>query len=56
MIRTVEEFVEDMVSDGRPLKVVKAVAQSTRWREYKEGEILQIFENLTKNRKSFSKK
>ncbi len=31
-MRTYQEFVEDMVSSGRSLKEIRAVAMSTRWR------------------------
>ena len=29
--RTVEDFVEDMVSDGRDARYTKTVAMNTRW-------------------------
>ena len=31
MTRTTEEFVEDMVSDGRSWREIKYVAMCTRW-------------------------
>jgi len=31
MTRTTEDFVEDMVSDGRSWKEIKYVAMCTRW-------------------------
>jgi formylmethanofuran dehydrogenase subunit E-like metal-binding protein len=34
--RTLEDFVEDMVSDGRTQHQVKYVAQSTRWKPQAE--------------------
>ena len=34
-IRTIQEFVEDMVSDGRDLEQILIVAFNSRWRNFK---------------------
>lgn len=34
--RTLQEFVEDLASDGRSLSQILTVAMSSRWRIYKE--------------------
>jgi len=44
-VRTVEEFVEDMVSDGKSLKQILTIALSTRWKSYKE-EIEKVYNKL----------
>ena len=35
-MRTLEDFVEDMVSDGRTQEEIRAVAFSTRWKDRAE--------------------
>ena len=45
--RTIEEFVEELVAEGRKMKYIKAVAQSCRWQHYKE-EIKIAYKNLKK--------
>jgi hypothetical protein len=45
--RTLEEFVEDMVSDGRSLGDIRAVARSTRW-ETKMLEVLDYAKTFKK--------
>jgi hypothetical protein len=47
-IRTIKDFVEDLLSDGRSIKEIITVAQNTRWK----GHIYEIKEILT----NFSKK
>lgn len=41
-IRTLRDFVEDMISDGKSLKDTLAVAHSTRWKDKKE-EIKKLY-------------
>jgi len=43
--RTVQDFVEDMVSDCRSLAEILTVALCTRWRDHKE-QIKKEFDNL----------
>lgn len=45
--RTVEEFVEDMVSDGKDLNYILTVAVNTRWKNFRE-EVEQIYFRLVK--------
>ena len=47
-VRTVQEFVEDLLSNGRTAKQILAVAENTRW----ESKIEEVKEVI----KSFSKK
>ena len=46
--RTIEDFVEDMISDGRNLKQILAVAASSRWTN-SEDKIKETYEKLTGN-------
>ncbi len=45
--RTWEDFVEDLISDGRSLNHILAVAQATRWQPH-INEIEQYAEKLRK--------
>ena len=47
--RTVEEFVQDLMSDGRNLKQILAVAQCTRWKTYEE-EITDCYKKIKRAR------
>jgi hypothetical protein len=40
-VRTVQEFVEDLLSNGRTAKEILAIAQNTRW-ENKVSEVKTI--------------
>jgi len=53
--RTLEEFIEDKISDGRSLKYILAVAHSSRWRD-KKKEIEEFFNNFQKNLKKINAK
>jgi len=44
-IRTVQEFVEDLIIDGRTHKEVICVAQSTRWEPHLE-EVKKVLKNF----------
>lgn len=44
--RTIQEFVEDMVSDGRDLSQILTVAANSRWKNSKE-EIKKEYRRLT---------
>jgi hypothetical protein len=46
--RTVEEFVEDMKSDGLTLKQIRAVAQNTYWNSQID-DVMVYAKNLFKN-------
>lgn len=35
-IRTIQEFVEDMVSDGKSLKQILVVTFNSRWRNFRK--------------------
>lgn len=48
--RTIEDFVEDLISDGRTPKQIRAVARSTRWEHFSE-EAFSIAEGLYRPRK-----
>ena len=50
--RTVREFVEDLLSDGRTAKQILAVADSTQWKlQTKEiEEVIKSFSNKFKKR------
>lgn len=48
--RTVQDFVEDLVSNGRSWKQIRMVATYTRWRECKE-EVNQAYRELRSRRK-----
>lgn len=48
--RTVQDFVEDMVSDCKSLKQILMVAASTQWESYKE-EIKKVYRKLKINQK-----
>lgn len=52
--RTVEDFVEDMVSDCKSLDEILMVAMSTRWVGHKD-EIKKVYCELKINRKQKSK-
>jgi len=61
--RTVIDFVEDMISSGRSLKHIIAVAQNSKWKDDIEliREIHKITRkrlksNLTKRKKQIKKK
>lgn len=43
--RTAEDFVEDLVSDGRSLVDILAVVLATHWNQEKE-QIKEIYKNL----------
>jgi len=45
--RTVQDFVEDMVSDGRDLQQILTVAVNCRWANHKE-EIKKEYRRLKK--------
>jgi len=45
--RTVQDFVEDMVSDGRDLQQILTVAANSRWSSHKE-EIKKEYRRLKK--------
>ena len=45
-IRTIEDFVEDMISDGKSLKQILVVAESTRWKNFKK-EIKETYQKIT---------
>jgi len=49
--RTWEDFVEDMVSNGRSIKHIKAVCLGTRW----WGDVEQIVERAKELRGIFKK-
>jgi len=53
--RTVQDFVEDMVSDCKSLAEILMVAMSTRWADHKE-EIKKVYRELKINRKQNSKR
>jgi len=46
-IRTIQEFVEDMVSDGRNLNQILIVAMCCRWKNFKQ-EIEKEYRRLKK--------
>lgn len=50
MERTIEDFVEDMLFAGRDLAGIRAVAQSTHWKN-QLTEIVAYAENLLNLRK-----
>ena len=53
--RTVEEFVEDMVSDGRTFEEIRAVTRASCW-VTKLAEVETYYKKITKPRKKRSKK
>lgn len=53
--RTVQDFVEDLVSNGRSWKEIRMVAMCTRWRECKK-EVEQEYRELRLRRKKISNK
>ena len=48
--RTMEDFVEDMISDGRKWKYIFAVVVNSRWLG-KIHEIKEIYKKMKKKRK-----
>ena len=53
--RTIQDFVEDMISEGLPLEGIKTVVSNTHWATKAEeimGEVRKFQKNL---KKSFSK-
>ena len=50
--RTIQEFVEDLISDGRTEKQILCVAQSTRWSNRKE----EIKEMIVRLRRRMTKR
>ena len=46
-VRTVQGFVEDMVSDGRNLNQILIVASNSRWKNFK-SEIKREYRRLVK--------
>jgi hypothetical protein len=44
-MRTWEDFVEDLASEGKSLKHILAVAQATRWKDCK-AEIIKHYKQL----------
>ena len=48
--RTVEDFVEDMVSNGKTEEQILAVTMTTRWSNSK-GEVVKIYRKLMKRLK-----
>ena len=44
-IRTIQEFVEDLASDGKNLNQILIVAAQTRWKNFKQ-EIKQEHQRL----------
>lgn len=51
--RTTQDFVEDLVSNGRSWKQIRMIATCTRWRECKE-EVEQQYRELRSRRKKIS--
>ena len=49
-IRTIRDFVEDLLSDGRSIKEIITVAQNTRWKGHIDEikEILKVFSKKLK--------
>ena len=43
--RTIQDFVEDMVSDGRDLNQILTVASCCRWKDFKQ-EIKEEYRRL----------
>jgi len=46
-IRTLEDFVEDLITDGRDLNQILIVAFNSRWRSHKE-EIKKMYRKYRK--------
>jgi len=53
MHRSVLEFVEDMLSDGRTRKEIIAIANSCHWRT-RIDEITEELDKFSKKRKNYS--
>jgi len=49
-VRTLEDFVEDMYSDGKNLKQILAVAASTRWKNF-GVQIKEAYDRIANKRK-----
>ena len=49
-MRTLEDFVEDMITDGRTLKEIKYVSHMTQWKP-KMQEVLEYAKKLMKKKK-----
>ena len=52
--RTVQDFVEDMVSDCRSLAEIRMIALCTRWKDRRE-EVEKEYRELRARRKRISK-
>ena len=52
--RTVEDFVEDCMSDGKTWEEIRVIVLATRWHD-KKDEVLKVYEDKIKNLKKHKK-